>query len=168
MKQVIKRNLDLEQKYIVLDKKYIPMLESFGTCCENCGRLISNIATVKGTNDKKVYNIGFDCLETILINNSLLSKFDIDEYYRVKPMFAKIIRISKDFKSVIAENKSKGLIISEILIERPKFEGSKFVTIYYVGNFKKTNSYIIAKNIEFKILVETLQNILTGIVINIC
>lgn len=43
---------------------YIPLIDSIGTCCDNCGRLISNIVTVKhedGTN----YTIGQDCAKTL-------------------------------------------------------------------------------------------------------
>ena len=73
MKAIIERNLPLDVKYILTDKKYIPLADGYGCTCDNCGKLIANIATVKNTNGNS-FNIGFDCLETILINNSLLSQ----------------------------------------------------------------------------------------------
>lgn len=44
---------------------YVPLIDSMGTCCENCGRAIANIATVKHT-DGTHYVIGLDCAETLL------------------------------------------------------------------------------------------------------
>ena len=97
MKAIIKRNLSLETKYTVVDKKYIPLENGVGCGCDNCGKLIANIATVKNENNE-VFNIGFDCLETLLINNSLLSTNDIADYERIKKMIPKVLRFAKSLK----------------------------------------------------------------------
>ena len=96
MKTIIKRNLPLDVKYTVLDRKYIPIFESGGCVCDNCGKLIANIALVKSQNG--FYNIGFDCMETFLLNNSLLDGFDIDQHETIKKAIPKIIRFSKQIK----------------------------------------------------------------------
>lgn len=44
---------------------YIPLLEGCGTLCDNCGRLIANIVTVKHESGA-AYTIGADCAKTIL------------------------------------------------------------------------------------------------------
>ena len=77
MKNIIKRSLPLDVKYSVIDKKYIPVLDGGGCSCDNCGKLIANIATI--TNGKEAFNIGFDCLETVLMNNSLIENYSLPE-----------------------------------------------------------------------------------------
>ena len=82
MKQIIQRHLPLDVTYEVIDKKYIPILEGGGCTCDNCGKLIANIATVRSTNG--TYNIGLDCLETFLLNNNLLRGFNSDDLAKTK------------------------------------------------------------------------------------
>jgi len=56
-------------------------------CCDNCGRIIINIATVKDENGK-TFEIGLDCKKTLidkaiidkLLLNSLTGKYDAKEY----------------------------------------------------------------------------------------
>lgn len=87
MKNIIQRNLDLKVKYKLLGVSYIS-IEDGGCICDNCGRLISNIASIKSI--KGSYNIGTDCLESIIINNELLESGDYLQYlYSDKPAIAK-------------------------------------------------------------------------------
>ena len=51
--------------YNLVSYNYIPLFDSAGTCCENCGRLISNIATISDSIGKH-YIVGLDCAKTIL------------------------------------------------------------------------------------------------------
>lgn len=52
-------------KYGLVNYSYVPLSESFGTCCDNCGKLIANIATIK--NDiSQTFTVGLDCAKTIL------------------------------------------------------------------------------------------------------
>ena len=55
-----------------------PYWEGGGTCCANCGKLISRIATVKS--DKGTFEVGFDCLETLLQNNMILEGYEPSEH----------------------------------------------------------------------------------------
>lgn len=157
MKSVIKRNLPLDISYTVVDKKYIPLENGIGCTCDNCGKLIANIATVKDENNNS-YNIGFDCLETILINNQLLSSTDIDDYVVVKKMIPKIIRFSKTLKELDQLNNGlKGFIF-----ERPceLFKDDGWITYYLVKTGKPYNTVVKLKGVDFDFLVKTITAIL--------
>lgn len=156
MKNIIKRNLPLDIKYTLINKAYIPVIEGGGYCCDNCGKLIANIATVK-TDNGKVFDIGFDCLETLLINNSLLSTNDILEYEKVKKMIPKILRFSKQLKEIITLNNG----LDGFQFERPtSFIDSGWITYYLLkGNNKPYNTNVKIKDINFDFLIHTLKNI---------
>lgn len=155
MKAIIERNLPLNIHYHLIDKKYIPLAESFGTCCDNCGQLIANIATVK--NDAgNVYNIGFDCLETILINNSLLSSKDVIEYEKAKRMIPKVLRFAKQLKEIIELNNG---ILTGFLFERPSDFMPDYITYYLLSAGKPYNTYVKIKEMDFDFLIDTLRNI---------
>lgn len=62
-KKVIQRNLSLADRYKFVSAAY-KSLEDGGWVCENCGKLISNLVTVKNQNDKK-FIIGTDCADTL-------------------------------------------------------------------------------------------------------
>lgn len=160
MKTIIQRNLPLDQKYYLIDKKYIPLDVSIGGyCCDNCGKLIANIATVK--NDENTYNIGFDCLETILINNSLLSTNDIKDYERIKKMIPKIIRFSKELKEIFALNQNQ---ITGLIFERPDSYLSYWITYYLIKNGGKPyNTNVKLKDVDFDFMIDTLKNMLPKI-----
>lgn len=159
MKNIIQRNLPLDVHYVVTDKKYIPLSEQLIPCsCHNCGQLIANIATVKSSNG--VYNIGFDCMETLLINNSLLSNADVLEYERVKKMIPKIIRAAKKIQETIKNNSQAN--ITGLLFEKPMFSGDEFFPFYWLKNGEqksRDNDYLKIKEIDFDFLLSTFQNI---------
>ena len=153
MKQVIQRHLPLDVNYSIIDKAYVPLLEGGGGCCDNCGRLIANIATVKSDNGK--YSIGFDCLETILINNNQLSSGDIEAYEANNKSIPKILRISKQIKEVVANNPS----ITGIHFED---EGQWGVISFHweiLGSWSRANDYFKFKDIDYKFFITTLKAI---------
>ncbi len=157
MKTIIKRNLSLGTKYTVVDKKYIPLENGCGLGCDNCGKLIANIATVKNESNE-VFNIGFDCLETLLINNSLLSTNDVAEYERVKKMIPKILRFSKQLKEIISLNNG----LDGFKFERPTgyFATDGWITYWLLkGNQKPYNTNVKIKEIDFDFLITTLKSI---------
>lgn len=159
MKTIIKRNLSLNTKYVVIDKKYIPLENGCGLGCDNCGKLIANIATVKNENGE-VFSIGFDCMETLLINNSLLSTNDIIEYERIKKMIPKIIRFSKTLKELDQMNNG----LTGFKFERPigYFASDGWITYWLLkGNSKPYNTGVKIKDIDFDFLLSTLKAILT-------
>lgn len=156
MKAIIQRSLPLNVRYVLTDKKYIPILEGGGSCCDNCGKLIANIATVKNT-DGKSFTIGFDCLETLLINNSLLSTNDIAQYERAKKMIPKILRFAKQVKETLSNSKT----VTGLAFEKRTYE-SDFFPFYWLQNHclvSRDNDYVKLKEMDLDFLIETLRNI---------
>lgn len=156
MKQIIQRALPLNQPYFLVDKKYIPLENGCGCGCDNCGKLIANIATIKNQSGK-VYNIGFDCLETILINNSLLSSNDILEYEKAKKMIPKIIKCYKTIKEMIHKTPT----ITGLRFERQPYESSYFPFYWLQNNNENSrdNDYFKAKDLDLDFLIYNLKNI---------
>lgn len=157
---IIKRNLALDVQYTVIDKQYIPVLDGGGCTCDNCGKLIANIATVKS--DKGTYRIGFDCLETLLINNNLLSGTDIQEYEKVKRMIPKAIRLSKHLKDIFSKNSITG-----VKFEKPSYD-SDWITFYYLQNNStesRNNDNMKLKDCDFDFIIATIKNIFPKITV---
>lgn len=48
------------------------------TCCDNCGKLITNICTVIRHADKKAFHIGTDCCETLVKAQTLFNAYGAD------------------------------------------------------------------------------------------
>lgn len=162
MKVIISRKLDLSIKYNLIDKKYIPLIDNIGLCCDNCGKLISNIATIRGNN--QTYNIGFDCLDTILLNNSILDGLSLDDYNKAKIMLPKIIRQAKKLKEVINNNS----FISGLIFEKQTYKSDFYPFHYEInGQQSRNNDYIKAKDVEFNLLIETFKNIFPKLNISI-
>ena len=160
MKTIITRALPLNTKYILVDKMYIPLEQSGGAyCCDNCGKLIANIATVKNEAGKS-FNIGFDCFETILINNSLLSTGDVLEYEAAKKMIPKILRFAKTVKETLLLNSNP---ITGLFFEKPvSVYSMEYHTFYWLHNNlhkSRNNDYVKLKDMNFNFLIETLRNI---------
>lgn len=159
MKNIIERNLPLDRMYVIIDKKYIP-LEHSSAICDNCGRPIANIATVKDSTGK-IYNVGFDCMETLLMNNQLLSQADIDDYLRIKPMIPKIIRFAKQVRE-----QSKVTNVTGLRFEKP-LGGDYFPYYWLFDNATKSrcNDFVKLKGVDFKFLILTLKNIFPNFLI---
>jgi hypothetical protein len=101
-KKIIQRALPLNTKYSLVKISYLSIEDGGGQSCENCGRLITNIATVSGGG--KCYDIGTDCLETVLLNNSLLdSESHLKWLHSDRPAFAK----AKSLRSKILNQTKK-------------------------------------------------------------
>lgn len=157
MKKIIQRNLPLDVQYVCTDKKYIPLVNSVGLGCDNCGKLISNIATVKSKNG--TYNIGFDCLETILINNHLVDNFSKEDLEKVKSDINKCIRIGKYISESISNNKN--INITGLHFNKPLYKSDPYLTFHWeIDNQKsRNNDYIKAKDVDFDFAIKTLRNI---------
>lgn len=156
MKAIIKRNLSLDTKYTVIDKKYIPLENGGGYCCDNCNKLIANIATIKNEIGETFY-IGFDCLETLLINNNLLSGSDVKEYEIVKKMIPKVIRFSKKIKETVSESN----LITGIRFDKQQSYDEWFIFYWLVGSetVSRRNDFTKIKDMNIEFLIETLKNI---------
>ena len=167
MKNIIQRNLNLSIKYTLIDKKYIPLIDSVGMVCDNCNKLISNIATIKGGG--KVYNIGFDCLDTILLNNMILDGKSLKEYEHFKSHVKTYIKKANELKDIVKEhNTTKIYKIVAIefdttdFLSWSKYGKSSFLTYNYIFDSGKTyNDYVRIKNdINITDFIETLKAII--------
>jgi hypothetical protein len=118
--------------------------------------LIAHIATVKNVNGD-TFNIGFDCLETLLVNNSLLSAGDIAAYEAVKKMIPPILRWSKTVKDVLKANPT----VTGLRFEKPSYV-SDWYTFYWLHNHQtssRDNSNVKFKNMDLQFLLTTLRAI---------
>ena len=151
MKKIIKRNLDLTQNYTFIDKKYIPLLDGFGSTCANCNKLIANIATVKNEKNK-LFNIGLDCLETLMLNNKILQGQKID-FSAIKKAIPKVRKERSYFKEFIKNNPK----INRITIE--KSFGTWIDYLFYIDNKIVWNSNEKIKNFDSELFIETMNTI---------
>lgn len=154
MKNIIARKLSLNVSYTLTDKKYISLTDGFGCTCDNCGKLIANIATVNDGN--KSYNIGFDCLDTILQNNAILSDIDIADYQQYKAALSKIMKFIKRIKEVRVSCKS----VTGIKFEVPKWESDyhNFHWLHSGSTASRDNDYFKCKGITFDILFKVISD----------
>jgi hypothetical protein len=173
MKKIVQRNLPLDVKYVLTGKKYIPIEQSAGAyCCNDCGKLIANIATVKNDNNES-YDIGFDCLEKLLINNMLMDGKSIEEFYHFKKHINSYIKKSNEIKEIIKSHNAASLTkivniefdISDFMYWS-KFGKSSYLTFYYIyQSGKKYNSNIKVSNDinidDFIYTFETINNLKT-------
>lgn len=137
-KKIIQRNLPLNTKYNLVGIKYIPIIEG-GCTCDNCNTPIANIATVKDANGK-IYQIGMDCLDTVILNNKLLDNESYAQYIlsdkpaieKAKQLRNKILRQQKKDSSFKAEiyrckdGKRFGFSFSQIKGLRNDYEPAGF------------------------------------------
>lgn len=172
-KRIIKRHLPLDVKYTCVDKTYLSLVDGNGTCCDNCGQLIANIATVKSVNG--TYTIGFDCLETFLLNNNLLEGFSAEDLQDAKKTIAFVLRFSKHIKEIMKLNPDMTLTGLKFIHDKyfhPK--ESRTMTYYRYWNgqtVSRNNDYIDFKKnrniIDPEFMVRMLQNIFPKIKIYI-
>lgn len=57
-------NLDPSLKYKIISISYNKIEDSIGFCCDNCNRLISNIAKIED-NKGSIFHVGMDCAKTL-------------------------------------------------------------------------------------------------------
>jgi len=109
MKTVIQRQMDLSKVYKLEGIQYISILDG-GCTCDNCGKLIANIATLES--EGKRYSVGLDCLETLLQQSETVLNWD-DQYkfnwiykaaiQKAKSTRAKITKLKKEYPSLVVE-----------------------------------------------------------------
>jgi hypothetical protein len=94
-KAIIQRALPLTDTYKVHSFSYVSLIDGQGTCCENCGKLISNMVTLENQKGEK-FVVGNDCADTLTIDKSKM-------FFEVQPAFSegKSLRakIMKHFKN---------------------------------------------------------------------
>lgn len=131
MKRVIQRALPLDVKYTIENISYLSIEDGGGCSCDNCGKLITNTATVKS--DKGTYTIGLDCLESVILNNELIDSNEYIEYLysdkpaigKAKSLRSKILREFKkdqNYKAKLVELKDGGFGFSFESLKNGRFE----------------------------------------------
>ena len=83
-KQLIERNLKFTDKYIYQGITRGSIESGQVTCCDNCGKLITNMVSVASNTTRKQYTIGTDCAETLAkakcMYNGYNKDYQIDIY----------------------------------------------------------------------------------------
>lgn len=113
-KKIIQRNLPLDVQYSLVKVSYLSLEDGGGCSCENCGKLITNIAHIKSANGTH-YNIGLDCLDTLLENNSKL--LNSEDYFHYLHSDKPAIQKAKSLRSKLLSNLKK----------EPTFEAKLYV-----------------------------------------
>jgi len=163
-KNIIQRKLPLNVTYTLVDKKYISLVDGMGCTCDNCGKLIANIATISNGGNR--YNIGFDCLDTILLNNAILSEIDIQDYEAYKAAITKTMKLIKRIKEVLTTCKT----VTGIRFEYGIFENSDFHTFYWIHNNNEStrdNDYVKIKGVKTEIICKIVSDYFKNLAITI-
>lgn len=82
--------------YTKLGVKYIALIDGGGCTCDNCGRLISNMVTVRNEDENKQYTIGQDCAKNLFSEdeNNQINK-EIKNYISDQKRIAKAAEHAK-------------------------------------------------------------------------
>lgn len=166
MKNIIQRQMPLDVNYSIVGKKYIPLIEGYGCTCDNCGKLIANIAEVRNPSGK-MYNIGFDCLETFLINNNLLSKGDIEQYEEIKAAIPKILNAAKKLKELIKSNRERGIMVNGMEFNKPVPDFYCYSFNWLADGCRPYNDYIKVNKVNFDFFMETIRSIFPSLNITV-
>jgi hypothetical protein len=102
IKNIIQRNLDITKTYTIEGSYYVG-LEN-GTCCDNCGRLIANVAEIRCNETNKRYTVGMDCAETL---SGIKGNFDFNYIHKVR--FDQARQARTKVKKMLDKIKEKGL-----------------------------------------------------------
>lgn len=105
MKTIVRRNLPINDVYLIKDSFYTGTEN--GTCCDNCGKYITNVAVIANA-DNKLFNVGLDCAETL----SSLKGLDrvIADFKESKSVRAKVNKAIKAGKEIAFEATQYGQI----------------------------------------------------------
>ena len=134
VKNIIQRNLLLTENYTFVSAKYISLIDGSGCTCDNCGKLISNIVTIKDSKNK-FYNVGSDCAETL---QSLQSDFN---YFQNKDCFNEGKQLRAKIQKYIK-----------------KQNNSRYDVIYFYLWYNKDNEpYLVCKSREGASSMQKLQ-----------
>lgn len=119
MKAIIQRTLSLTDIYNIHSFSYVPLIDGNGTCCENCGKLISNIVTLENQKGQR-YLVGSDCADTLTIDKSKMM-------FEVNPAFSEGKRIRARIMKLFKNNS---------------------ITRAYIFVSKESNQFIVLQNKE--------------------
>jgi len=145
-KKIIRRNLPINESYNLIDSYYSSM--DNGCSCENCNKIIANIAVIKNS-DGKVFNVGLDCAETLTNLKGLQSA--LANFNEAKALRAKVNKAKKENKTVTFENNCLGQILVSINNFSAAWLEKEFIKKYLpdfynaIANPEKNNYTAISK-----------------------
>ena len=118
-KQVNRYNLPLDHKYRIIGFDYCgSILDGGGSTCDNCNRIIVNIATVE-TEEGKRFDVGLDCAET-------LSLVDCSDFWKIKEQEA-LHRKLTSYIRTIKKQQEQGIKVSY----EPQPEYNKIIIYFW-------------------------------------
>lgn len=147
--RVVRRNLPINDKYTLIDSFYSSMEN--GNCCDNCNKIIANIAVIKNA-DNKIYNVGLDCAETLTRLDGLYNAQM--QFAESKGIRAKINKAIKENRTVTFENNVLGNILVSFSGTCSLWLNKDFVIKYLPDYFAKVinpdkNNYTAIPEIEY-------------------
>ena len=80
------------------------MFEANPTTCDDCGRTICNIATIKGKQDGKTYTVGLTCVKKLLKQTITFATEDAWELERQECLFNQAANNRKWFDKKLKEH----------------------------------------------------------------
>lgn len=99
-KQIQRRNLPLNTTYTLVSSYYSD-LEN-GCVCENCGRLITNVAQIKANETGRAHIVGMDCAATLTgITQTLAYIYATNNFSAAKTARARILKRIKQGATVV-------------------------------------------------------------------
>lgn len=97
-KQLIERNLKFADKYIYLEIVRGSIESGQVTCCDNCGKLITNMVKLARKEDGKRFTIGTDCIETLAKAGCVYNNGSQTDYYLDLYSYNKCARLVTELK----------------------------------------------------------------------
>lgn len=179
-KKVIRRNLPINTEYKIIDSFYTGGISENPMSCDNCGKLIANVAVVENTDGDK-YHVGMDCAETLSgIKDSLEFIATNNDFNEAKAIRAKINNAFKKYTngklevknlpdgSVKLEYEDEGnRTMVRVYVAKQWF--NKFLPDYKnkISNKDKNDFYPkFDANYDFNFNFETLRNFVDGKKVN--
>ena len=125
-KKVIRRNLPINKEYKLVDSFYTGGITDNPMSCQNCGRIIANVAVIEDEDGKK-YDVGMDCAETLSQIKSS-SEFNIaqNDFAEANAIRTKIKNALKKYPDAVltVENTYYGTVNIHVRNERNIFVNS--------------------------------------------
>lgn len=129
-KQIIQRNLPLNERYVYLSIVRGSIETAQCTACDNCGKLITNMVKIVRLSDSKHLTIGTDCAETLvkakcMTNNGTATDYYMDLYgynkcARLVTELNKGCELLKDFMYAYVTN-LKGKRVEASILDMQKY-----------------------------------------------
>lgn len=102
--------------------------------CDDCGRIIFNIATIKGKSDEKTYNVGLSCVKKLL-NKSIY--FDLETGWNFERKESEWKQAMNNLKFMIKQKEKYPLNFELYKLENGKEFTIEFIFKENFGSYKK-------------------------------